>query len=165
MPAAACVARRHLTRRLLTALRNLPQPTLHFAPPVVYRSGGWHDIAGAVTHNGVHHIYQGQGWNHASSVDLVHWQAGPHGPKTIVETYKGMLSHDTPCSGFITKDPADGSRVCAGFRQCGSTKGVAGLPHPWDVPLELRCAMDDQLSKYAALLSRKLFVHSGCHTS
>ena len=136
----------------------MPQPTLHFAPPVVYRSGGWHDIAGAITHKGVHHIYQGQGWNHASSVDLVHCQTGPHGPKNIVETYKGMLSDDTPCSGFITKDPADGSRVCAGFRQCGSTKGVAGLPHPWDVPLELRCAMDDQLSKYAALLESSLFI-------
>ena len=44
------------------------------------------------------------------------------------------------CSGFITKDPLDLShgqtkgRVCAGFRQCGSRKGVAGGA-AWDVPL------------------------------
>ena len=140
-------------------------PLIHFAPDVVSTVGGWHDIAGAITHHGVHHIYQGTGWNHARSRDLVTWSVAPHGPAAIHETYAGMDSDTDPCSGFITKDPADGSRVCAGFRQCGSTNGVAGLPHPWDVPLELRCAMDDQLSKYAALLSRKLFVHSGCHTS
>ena len=42
-------------------------PTIHFAPPSVYPGGSWHDIAGAITHNGVHHIYQGTGWNHAMS--------------------------------------------------------------------------------------------------
>ena len=86
------------------------------------------------------------------------------GPVALHETYKGMESYSVPCSGFVTIDKDGDGAVCAGFRQCGSKKGVAGMA-PWDVPLELRCAMDDQLSKYAALLSRKFFVHSGCHTS
>eukprot|EP00937_MAST-01D_sp_MAST-1D-sp2_P007435 g7435.t1 len=124
-------------------------PTIHFAPPPVYYGGGWHDIAGAITHNGVHHIYQGTGWNHANSTDLVHWQTAARGPVNIEETYAGMESRDDPCSGFITKDPDDGNRVCAGFRQCSSKRGVAGMPHAWDVPLELRCALDDELTAWA----------------
>ena len=44
---------------------ELLHPKIHFTPPYVSMSGGWHDIAGAITHNGVHHIYQGTGWNHA----------------------------------------------------------------------------------------------------
>ena len=122
-------------------------PTIHFAPNYVFEQGNWHDIAGAITHNGVHHVYQGQGWNHAFSTDLVHWQTGPHGPKAIDETYAGMRSHITPCSGYLTKD--DSNRVCAGFRQCSSTKGVTGMPHPWDVPLELRCALDDNMTAWS----------------
>lgn len=118
----------------------LLHPKIHFTPPYVSMNGGWHDIAGAITHNGVHHIYQGTGWNHANSTDLVHWQTGPHGPGTIHETYAGMDSTSTPCSGYITKD--DDGIVCAGFRQCGSSKGVDGGA-PWDVPLELRCATDN----------------------
>ena len=98
-------------------------PTIHFTPSYVSDKGGWHDVAGAITHNGVHHIYQGTGWNHAQSVDLVHWKTGPHGPAAIHETYAGMDSTSDPCSGFITKDPLDNGRVCAGFRQCGSHKG------------------------------------------
>ena len=115
-------------------------PKIHFTPPYVSMRGGWHDIAGAITHNGVHHVYQGTGWNHAFSTDLVHWQTGPHGPAAIHETYAGMDSTSDPCSGFIAKD--DHGTVCAGFRQCGSRKGVAGGA-PWDVPLELRCATDN----------------------
>ena len=65
------------------------------------------------------------------------------------ETYMGMDSNTDPCSGFITKDPDDRNRVCAGFRQCSSTKGVAGMPNPWDVPLELRCALDDNLTAWS----------------
>ena len=109
---------------------------------------GWHDIAGAITHNGVHHIYQGTGWNHAHSTDLIHWQVGAHGPAKIQETYAGMDSLSDPCSGYIAKDPLDNNRVCAGFRQCGSKKGVAG-GNPWDVPLELRCALKDDLSEWS----------------
>jgi hypothetical protein len=119
-------------------------PKIHFAPDYVAMKGSWHDIAGCVTHHGVHHVFQGEGWNHAVSSDLVHWSTAPHGPKAIHETYAGMDSTSDPCSGFITKDPATGS-VCAGFRQCGSSKGVAGGA-PWDVPLELRCALNNNLS-------------------
>ena len=50
---------------------------------------------------------------------------------------------------YITKDPLDNNKVCAGFRQCGSNKGVGGNSvHPWDVPLELRCAEDDALTSW-----------------
>ena len=56
-----------------------------------------------------------------------------------------MSSHDVPCSGYITKDPDDNNKVCAGFRQCSSVKGVDGM-NPWDVPLEMRCALDDNLN-------------------
>jgi len=79
----------------------------------------------------------------------VHWQAGVHGPAAIHETYAGMDSTNDPCSGFLTKDPLDGGRVCAGFRQCGSNKGVAGSANGWDVPLELRCALNDELTEWA----------------
>eukprot|EP00746_Dinoflagellata_sp_MGD_P011342 gnl/MRDRNA2_/MRDRNA2_123742_c0_seq1.p1 gnl/MRDRNA2_/MRDRNA2_123742_c0~~gnl/MRDRNA2_/MRDRNA2_123742_c0_seq1.p1 ORF type:complete len:551 (+),score=93.20 gnl/MRDRNA2_/MRDRNA2_123742_c0_seq1:62-1714(+) len=121
-------------------------PALHFAPSYVSDVGGWHDIAGALTHKGVHHVYQGQGWNHAFSKDLVHWTTGAHGPSKLHEKYHHMDSFSDPCSGFLTKD-VDGS-VCAGFRQCGSSKGVDG-GHPWDVPLELRCALDDDLTAWS----------------
>ena len=90
---------------------------------------------------------QGTGWNHAYSDDLVNWSTGPHGPAAVHETYAGMDSKSDPCSGFITKDPNDDGRVCAGFRQCGSNKGVEG-GKPWDVPLELRCATDKNLTAW-----------------
>ncbi|KAL1498447.1 hypothetical protein AB1Y20_013772 [Prymnesium parvum] len=116
------------------------RPTIHYAPSFVSSRGGWHDIAAALTLGGVHHVFQGEGWNHAVSADLVHWRAAPHGPKAVRESYAGMASFSEPCSGFLTRDPRDGT-VCAGFRQCASTRGVAGGA-PWDVPLELRCASD-----------------------
>ena len=50
-------------------------PTVHYARGLVSQQGGWHDIAGAITSKGVHHIFQGTGWNHAFSSDLVHWKA------------------------------------------------------------------------------------------
>jgi hypothetical protein len=136
-------------------------PKIHFTPTYVSDSGGWHDIAGAITHNEVHHIYQGTGWNHAYSEDLVHWQTGSHGPAAIHETYAGMDSTSDPCSGFITKDPADNGRVCAGFRQCGSKKGVDGGAD-WDVPLELRCAEDDSLTNWTTTDIDYLFNVSWC---
>ena len=129
-----------------TAAAAAATPTLHFFPS--WDDGpGWHDVAGAITHLGIHHVFQGQGWNHASSNDLVRWRAAPHGPFAVHETYAGMNSTSDPCSGFLTKDPADSNRVCAGFRQCGSDAGVQG-GNPWDVPLELRCALDDALSAF-----------------
>lgn len=122
-------------------------PTIHFTSPIVSNVEGWHDIAGALTHKGVHHIYQGQGWNHAVSRDLVHWSKSKyHGPTYINKTYKGMLSDEAPClSGFLTKD-VDGT-VCAGFRQCSSEHGAGNAKHhPWDAPLELRCSLDDDMN-------------------
>jgi len=121
-------------------------PTIHFASNAVSNSGGWHDVAGALTHKGVHHVFQGTGWNHASSPDLVHWSSKPHGPAALHETYAGMDSNTDPCSGFLTKD--ENGTVCAGFRQCGSNKGVTGSANNWDVPLELRCAGDDALTSW-----------------
>ena len=126
---------------------SLDPITIHYSSTTTGDRTGWHDIAGAITHKGVHHVFQGTGWNHASSPDLVRWSAAPHGPSAIEETYAGMDSRSDPCSGFLTKDPLDGDRVCAGFRQCGSSEGVAG-GQAWDVPLELRCAVDDDLSAF-----------------
>lgn len=58
-----------------------------------------------------------------------------------------MNSFITPCSGFVTVD--DTGVPCAGFRQCGSSKGTTGLnpaAHPWDVPMEIRCAQNSNLT-------------------
>ena len=115
-------------------------PTLHFSPAAVSSTLGWHDIAGAITRQGIHHVFQGSGWNHACSRDLVSWRTAPHGPAAIQETAYGMLSYSDPCSGFLTVDDRTGA-VCAGFRQCMSSRGV-NVPgyRSWDVPLELRCS-------------------------
>lgn len=125
-------------------------PKIHYSSEALHR-GGWHDIAGAITlgsgKDTVHHIFQGCGWNHAMSNDLVHWTDMGIGPKTIHEQHAGLDSHSTPCSGYVTVDDADG-QVCAGFRQCGSKKGVVGGAN-WDVPLELRCAKDKNLTEWS----------------
>ena len=123
--------------------------TIHFAPPYVSNQGGWHDVAGAITYDSVHHVFQGTGWNHASSIDLA-LENCPDGPQAIQENYAGMDSFSTPCSGYVTKD--DEGFVCAGFRQCSSKKGVDG-GKPWDVPLEVRCATDE-ITKLKFLLFR-----------
>jgi len=119
-------------------------PTIHFSHSAVANNGGaaWHDIAGAFTHNGIHHVFMGQGWNHGTSTDLVHWQEAPHGPNAIVEDYHGMSSNTDPCSGYVVRD--DDGIVCAGFRQCGSESGINELPNDWDVPMEIRCAQDQE---------------------
>ena len=54
------------------------------------------------------------------------------------------------CAGFLNVD--DAGTPCAGFRQCGSDKGSTGLnpaAHPWDVPMELRCAENDALTNWS----------------
>jgi len=33
-------------------------PRVHFTASVVSTGGGWHDVAGALTNKGVHHIFQ-----------------------------------------------------------------------------------------------------------
>ncbi len=60
-----------------------------------------------------------------------------------------MHSDDSPCSGFVAVN--DAGVPCAGFRQCGSDHGTTGLnpaAHPWDVPLEVRCAENDNLTQW-----------------
>lgn len=127
-------------------------PKIHQSPDCLHL-GGWHDMAGALTFKGVHHAFQGcpasQGWSHSSSTDLVHWTNHGRGVHTLHETYEGMDSNDEPCSGFATVD--DAGVPCAGFRQCGSTKGTTGLnpaAKGWDVPMELRCATNDNLTEW-----------------
>eukprot|EP00756_Hemistasia_phaeocysticola_P052942 Hpha_TRINITY_DN28274_c0_g1::TRINITY_DN28274_c0_g1_i1::g.116785::m.116785 len=124
-------------------------PTVHNSPTCLH-NGGWHDIAGAFTLGTEHHVFQGcpgdGGWHHASSTDLVTWTNHGVQVKKRHETYAGMDSDDSPCSGFVVQDDESGA-VCAGFRQCGSSKGVAG-GHAWDVPLELRCATNSSLEEW-----------------
>ena len=56
-----------------------------------------------------------------TSKDLVHWEDFGLGPTAIHETYAGMDSNSSPCYGFATIE--DG-QVCAGFRQCESSRVV-----------------------------------------
>ena len=123
------------------------------------------DIAGAITHKYVHHVFQGTGWNHAHSVDFVAWHEAPHGPGALKETHAHMRSDSEPCAGFLWvkqlpgHSPGDG-KVCAGFRQCTSTRGTGiqlrggGIlsSADWDVPLEMRCAEDDALGRWSSKL-------------
>jgi len=131
-----------------------PPLKLHHSPACL-KLGGWHDIAGALTHKGVHHVWQGcpakGAWSHAASTDLVHWEDRGLGPSAIQETYAGMQSNSCPCSGFVTLN--DEGVPCAGFRQCSSTHGTTALnpqANKWDVPLEVRCAQDDKLTQWGA---------------
>ena len=55
----------------------------------------------------------------------------------------------TPAAPLLTA--AVRSVPCAGFRQCGSNTGLTGLnpkANKWDAPLELRCAQNDNLTKW-----------------
>eukprot|EP01052_Picozoa_sp_SAG31_P015328 SAG31_NODE_982_length_10556_cov_18.203883_8_plen_586_part_00 len=114
---------------------------------------GWHDITGALTVGGRHHVFQGcpdaGGWHHAESTDLVHWRNRGVKVRARKEAFEGFSSDDAPCSGFATVD--EQGRVCVGFRQCSSKTGLKGLnPHaqPWDAPLELRCTNDSELTSF-----------------
>jgi hypothetical protein len=130
-------------------------PKIHHSPDCLHLAG-WHDMAAALTFEGEHHTFQGcpasLGWQHSVSADLVHWTTRDRGIHMLHETFQGMDSKDCgPCSGFVTVD--ENNTVCAGFLQCGSSKGAIGLnPHarPWDVPLELRCAQDWNLSSWSS---------------
>ena len=60
-----------------------------------------------------------------------------------------MDSMSEPCSGFVTVDVK--GTPCAGFRQCGSNKGTTGLnpkAQKWDVPMEIRCAKNANLTEW-----------------
>ena len=129
-------------------------PKVHHSPNCLH-DHGWHDVAGALTFKGEHHVFQGcptsGGWSHAASSDLVHWEdRGIHISK-VTETYAGMNSDVSPCSGFVSLN--DQGIPCAGFRQCGSTKGVTELnpaAHTWDVPMEVRCAKNQNLTDWGS---------------
>ena len=118
-------------------------PRIHQSPDCLHLDG-WHDMAGALTHNGEHHVFQGcpasLGWSHSASSDLVHWENRGRGVHMLHETAFGMDPTSCgPCSGFVAV--GDDGVPCAGFRQCGSGKGATGLnpqAHDWDVPMELR---------------------------
>ena len=139
------------------------RPRIHHSPDCAH-TGGWHDIAAALSLGGTHHVFQGcpqwdgtSGWSHSTSTDYVHWTAHGIGPHARNETYAGMASpgsgwQGSPCSGFVTVGQ-DGI-PCAGFRQCTSTHGTTELnpaAQRWDVPLELRCAEDARLAAWGAL--------------
>ncbi len=126
-------------------------PGLHHSPSCLHKNG-WHDIAGALTVDGVHHVFQGcpnssGGWSHASSTNVVNWQDNGIHIHKLNETYVGMESYVSPCSVFVTMD--ENGVVCSGFRQCDSSAGVTGLNRfakKWDVPLEIRCATNDNIT-------------------
>jgi len=125
-------------------------PRIHYAPQCL-NGPSWHDVAGALTYDGLHHVFQGcvtylGGWHHAVSTDMVHWEEKPGAPRRIQESWYGMESFDTPCSGYVTLD--DEGIPCAGFRQCGSAVGVTGGTGAWDAPMEIRCARDANLTDW-----------------
>ncbi|GMI62737.1 hypothetical protein ScalyP_jg11185 [Parmales sp. scaly parma] len=111
-------------------------------------------MAAALTHKGVHHTWQGcpssGGWSHAVSSDFVHWEDLGIDVKTLNETYAGMESVESPCSGFVALN--DEGVPCAGFRQCASTHGITDHnpdAQDWDVPLEIRCATNADLTTWS----------------
>eukprot|EP00472_Partenskyella_glossopodia_P002350 CAMPEP_0197532572 /NCGR_PEP_ID=MMETSP1318-20131121/40238_1 /TAXON_ID=552666 /ORGANISM="Partenskyella glossopodia, Strain RCC365" /LENGTH=591 /DNA_ID=CAMNT_0043089181 /DNA_START=17 /DNA_END=1792 /DNA_ORIENTATION=- len=119
---------------------------MHFAPDCL-RYGGWHDIQ-ALSYKGINHVWFGcdfkiGGWGHSTTDDFVAYKMSIGGPRKINERYGEFHSFATPCSGFVAVDH-DGV-ACAGFRQCSSDRGPAGM-HNWDAPLEVRCALDDNLT-------------------
>eukprot|EP00750_Incisomonas_marina_P028469 INCI6732.1.p1 GENE.INCI6732.1~~INCI6732.1.p1 ORF type:complete len:230 (+),score=29.60 INCI6732.1:201-890(+) len=91
-------------------------PLVHHSPDCLHRNG-WHDVAGALTFKNHHHVFQGcpesGGWSHAHSVDLVHWDDRGIHVSALKETYEGMDSDTSPCSGFVAVD--DTGAPCAGF--------------------------------------------------
>ena len=95
--------------------------TFHNVPPCLNQPGGAssRDIAAAITHNKIHHVFQlcGYGWHHSSSKDLVHW------------IHHGISLKEWP-SGFVVVDP-ETDELCAGFR------GTTGSE------IVLRCAKDN----------------------
>ena len=105
---------------------------------------GWHDIAGAIYVNDTYHVFQGcpgsNGWHHAISTDLVHWTNLGIDMVTLPEPY----GSSSPCSGFVTVD--DDGIVCAGFRECS---GNWPNRSNYQVPLELRCALNSNLTLWS----------------
>ena len=125
------------------------RPRVHYAP--LNKSAG--DIAAALSHNGLHHVWQltqedlgdGAGWHHRVSRDLVRWRAASHtdpvGP------------NDWPSGFAVADDEQTAGRICAGMR-CDRCKpddpakplcelGKDNTSACQQPPLALRCATND----------------------
>ena len=121
-------------------------PTVHNSPDCTHLPN-WHDVAGALFHRGLWHVFQGSaacngvaaGWHHAVSSNLVDWTnlGIEPGLSAIQEPY----GRSSPCSGFVTLD--DDGVPCAGFREC-----AGAVPGSDAVPLEVRCALNDNLTAW-----------------
>lgn len=122
-------------------------PTVHNSPDCTHLPN-WHDIAGALFFKGFWHVFQGSsacngvqaGWHHAYSSNLVDWTnlGIDPGLAALPEPY----GKSSPCSGFMVVD--DKGVPCAGFKQCGN-HGVNGTTGN---PIELRCALNDNLTAW-----------------
>eukprot|EP00966_Prymnesium_polylepis_P212827 4928947-Prymnesium_polylepis.1 len=131
-------------------------PRLHHVPTCAdseLENSTWHDVTGALTIKGTHHVFMGcprsHGWSHATSTDFVHWTHVGDGPTRVHEKNFGMDSMQSPCSGFVALN--DRGTPCAGFRQCGSVEGATELnpdAQSWDVPLEVRCATNESMIEW-----------------
>ena len=144
------------------AIAVLPPPTMVHYPAMDPVAGLRPHCACAVpAHNGVHHVFQGcprsslgpepDGWHHAASIDLVHWEDRGIGPGAQDESWHGFTSKkpSPPCSGFVTVD--DDGAPCAGYRSCQSATGLSDSGNPnatWNAPLELRCAENANLTQW-----------------
>ena len=142
-------------------------PKVHNSPNCLHNHG-WHDMAGALTIGGQHHVFQGcpdgpgagawgdhpadhdtGGWHHSVTTDHVHFtQVGiAPGLSALNETYEGIDAFETPCSGFVVHD-AEARQVCAGFRECHGTRSWPGATRD-GVPLQFRCTADAELARPA----------------
>lgn len=60
----------------IVEIQPVQSPSIHYVPPCVNNT--LVDISGALTAHGTHHAFQicvGEGWHHAASEDLVHWES------------------------------------------------------------------------------------------
>jgi hypothetical protein len=100
-----------------------------------------------VASDGSFHVFQGSndclgvqaGWHHSVSTNLVDWTN--FGIEPTLSALAEPYGTSSPCSGFMVHD--DDGIPCAGFRECsGEWPGRSNT----QVPLELRCAVDEKSS-------------------